>query len=88
MQYLAHWAKNCPSWEKVYKSVDIVARLNKALDEVRAEEHRNMKDDGYEPILTKSRMRVYLELCITGACHVLGKLPEPQLTHEFYRRGI
>lgn len=33
----------------------IVARLNKALDEVRAEEHRNMKHDGYEPILTKSR---------------------------------
>lgn len=33
----------------------IVARLNKALDEVRAEEHRNMKRDGYEPILTKSR---------------------------------
>ena len=33
----------------------IVARLNKALDEVRAEEHRNMKADGYEPILTKSR---------------------------------
>ncbi len=33
----------------------IVARLNKALDEVRAEEHRNMKNDGYEPILTKSR---------------------------------
>ena len=33
----------------------IVARLNKALDEVRAEEHRNMKNDGYEPILTRSR---------------------------------
>jgi len=33
----------------------IVARLNKALDEVRAEEHRNMKTYGYEPILTKSQ---------------------------------
>ena len=33
----------------------IVARLNKALDEVRAGEHRKMKADGYEPILTKSR---------------------------------
>ena len=33
----------------------IVARLNKALDEVRAEEHRRMKRDGYEPLLTKAR---------------------------------
>ena len=33
----------------------IVARLNKALDEVRANEHRQMKSDGYEPILTKAR---------------------------------
>jgi transposase len=33
----------------------IVARLNKALDEVRALEHRKMKQDGYEPVLTKSR---------------------------------
>ena len=33
----------------------IVSRLNKALDEVRASEHRQMKLDGYEPVLTKSR---------------------------------
>lgn len=33
----------------------IVARLNKALDEVRAWEHRRMKEEGYEPLLTKSR---------------------------------
>ena len=33
----------------------IVARLNKALDEVRAEEHRKMKMEGYEPLLTKAR---------------------------------
>ena len=32
-----------------------MARLNKALDEVRAEEHRKMKRDGYEPLLTKAR---------------------------------
>ena len=32
-----------------------MARLNKALDEVRAEEHRRMKRDGYEPLLTKAR---------------------------------
>ena len=33
----------------------IVARLNKALDEVRAAEQRRMKEEGYEPLLTKSR---------------------------------
>lgn len=33
----------------------IVANLNKALDKVRAEEHRKMKTDGYEPLLTKAR---------------------------------
>ena len=33
----------------------LVARLNKALDHVRAEEHRRLKRDGYEPVLTKSR---------------------------------
>lgn len=33
----------------------IVARMNKALDEVRASEHRAMQKDGYEPVLTKSR---------------------------------
>ena len=33
----------------------IVMRINKAIDEVRAGEHRQMKADGYEPLLTKSR---------------------------------
>ncbi len=33
----------------------IVARLNKALNKVRADEHRTMQADGYEPLLTKSR---------------------------------
>lgn len=33
----------------------IVARMNKALDEVRASEHRAMQKDGHEPVLTKSR---------------------------------
>lgn len=33
----------------------IVMRINKAIDEVRAGEHRQMKTDGYEPILSKSR---------------------------------
>jgi transposase len=33
----------------------IVVRVNKLLDEVRASEHRAMKQDGYELVLTKSR---------------------------------
>lgn len=33
----------------------IVARVNKAIDEVRAGEHRQMKQDGYDPLLTNSR---------------------------------
>ena len=33
----------------------IVARLNKALDEIRAKEHKRMKESGYEPLLTKAR---------------------------------
>lgn len=33
----------------------IVSMLNKAIDKIRAEEYRKMKEDGYEPILKKSR---------------------------------
>lgn len=33
----------------------IVARLNKAMDVVRANEYRKMEEDGYEPILKKTR---------------------------------
>ena len=33
----------------------IVERINKAIDEVRANEHRQMKTEGYAPILTNSR---------------------------------
>ena len=33
----------------------IVARINKAIDAVRAEEHREMKKDGYEEVLKHSR---------------------------------
>ncbi len=33
----------------------IVSALNKAIDKVRAGEHKQMKDDGYEPILKNSR---------------------------------
>ena len=33
----------------------IVANLNKALDKVRSEEHKQMKRDGYDPLLTHAR---------------------------------
>ena len=33
----------------------IVAKVNKAIDEVRAAEHKQLKQDGYEPVLKKSR---------------------------------
>ena len=33
----------------------IVAMLNKAIDEVRASEHKQLQADGYEPVLKKSR---------------------------------
>lgn len=33
----------------------IMSMLNKAIDKVRAEEQRQLKADGYEPVLTKSR---------------------------------
>ncbi|MBB3063725.1 ISL3 family transposase [Microbulbifer rhizosphaerae] len=33
----------------------IMSMFNKAIDSVRAEEHRQLKKDGYEPVLTKSR---------------------------------
>jgi hypothetical protein len=32
-----------------------VAKVNKALDDIRSAEARRMKGDGYEPVLTKSR---------------------------------
>lgn len=53
--YLKVIKKNAPDAVHILDRFHIVARLNKALDEVRAEEHRKMKNDGYEPVLTKAR---------------------------------
>lgn len=33
----------------------VMQKFGKALDEIRADEHRQLKRDGYEPVLTKSR---------------------------------
>jgi transposase len=53
--YLKIIKEKAPDAINILDRFHIVARLNKALDEVRAQEHRQMKEDGYEPILTKSR---------------------------------
>ena len=38
--------------------LDIVAKVNKALDDIRSAKAQRMKRDGYEPILTESRWRL------------------------------
>jgi len=53
--YLKIIKRNAKNAINILDRYHIVARLNKSLDKVRAEEHRQMKKDGYEPILTKSR---------------------------------
>lgn len=52
LDVLARWA---PRAVHVLDRYHIVAKLNKALDEVRAEEAKRMQRDGYEPILKHSR---------------------------------
>jgi len=53
--YLKVIKKRLPQAVHVLDRYYIVARLNKALDQVRAGEHRQMKSEGYDPILTKAR---------------------------------
>jgi len=53
--YLKMIKQKAPDALNILDRFHIVARLNKALDEVRAQEHRQLKEDGYEPVLTKSR---------------------------------
>jgi len=52
LDVLARWA---PRAVHVLDRYHIVAKLNKALDEARAEESKRMQRDGYEPILKHSR---------------------------------
>ncbi|OED36235.1 transposase, partial [Chromatiales bacterium (ex Bugula neritina AB1)] len=47
--------KKAPQAIHILDRFHIVANLNKAVNEVRAEEHRKMTADGYEPVLKKSR---------------------------------
>lgn len=47
--------KKAPQAIHILDRFHIVAKINKAIDEVRAGEQRQMQKDGYEPILKKSR---------------------------------
>jgi transposase len=53
--YLELIAKRCPQALNILDRFHMVAKLNKALDEVRAGEARRMLREGYEPVLKKKR---------------------------------
>lgn len=53
--YIKVIKKKAPQALHILDRFHIVAKINKAIDEVRAGEHRKMQQDGYEPILKKSR---------------------------------
>ena len=53
--YLRLIARHCPNALNILDRFHIVAKMNLALDEVRAAEARRMAHDGYEPVLKKSR---------------------------------
>ena len=53
--YLKVIKKKVPQALHILDRFHIVANLNKAIDEVRAGEHRKLQEDGYEPVLKKSR---------------------------------
>jgi transposase len=53
--YLDLIEKNCTNALNILDRFHVVAKLNLALDEVRAGEARQLVKDGYEPVLKKSR---------------------------------
>jgi transposase len=53
--YLKLIAKHCTQALNILDRFHVVAKMNVALDEVRAGEARKMAQDGYEPVLKKSR---------------------------------
>jgi transposase len=53
--YLDVIRRKCPQALHILDRFHIVAKMNKALDEVRAAESRKMAQDGHEPLLKKSR---------------------------------
>jgi hypothetical protein len=53
--YLKVIREKCSQALHILDRFHIVAKMNKALDEVRAEETRRMKREGHDPVLKKSR---------------------------------
>jgi transposase len=53
--YLDLIAKHCPQALNVLDRFHVVAKMNEAIDKVRAQEARQLVSDGYEPVLKKSR---------------------------------
>jgi transposase len=53
--YLKVIKEKAPQALNILDRFHIVANLNKAIDEVRADERRQLEKDGYEPVLKKSR---------------------------------
>jgi transposase len=53
--YLKVIKKKAPQALNILDRFHIVSNMNKAIDEVRAAEHRKLQEDGYEPVLKKSR---------------------------------
>src|ERR1700682_6359318 len=53
--YLRVIREKCSQALHILDRFHIVAKMNEALDDVRAEEFRRMKQAGYEPVLKKSR---------------------------------
>ncbi|HUS08269.1 MAG TPA: transposase [Bryobacteraceae bacterium] len=87
--YLKVIRENCSEALHVLDRFHIVANMNKALDDVRAEEARRMQREGRSPILRKSRWLLLrrnenLRDETAPYYHSLGKLPEPELTHDFF----
>ena len=53
--YLKVIKKKAPQALHILDRFHIMANMNKAIDKVRAGEHRKLEEDGYEPVLKKSR---------------------------------
>jgi transposase len=53
--YLRLIRNNCPQALNILDRFHIVAKMNDALDQVRADEARRMKQSGYQPGLRKTR---------------------------------
>jgi len=53
--YLDRIAEHCPNALNILDRLHVVAKINKAIDEVRAGEARRIVQDGFEPVLKRSR---------------------------------